>query len=662
MYISDDLNVKTLRIISAEAVEKANSGHPGLPLGAAPMAYTLWSRHMKQNPNNSKWIDRDRFILSAGHGSMLLYSLLHIFGYKVSLEDLKKFRQLGSNTPGHPEYRDTDGVETTTGPLGQGVANAVGMAAAEAFLAAKFNKENFNIVDHYTYVLAGDGCLMEGISSEASSWAGTMGLGKLIMLYDSNSISIEGSTDLAFKEDVATRYMAYGWQVIKVNDGNDLDKISNAIEKAKSEIEKPSLIIIETIIGEGSPKKQGTASAHGEPLGADELQAVKDYYGWGYPEFTIPTETKSFRDEMLKKGELEELKWKELYAKYSQKYPELSQEFNYWFNGDQDIKKKILQDESYWSFEKDMATREASGKCIEKLVGYFPNLIGGSADLAPSNKTYMKGREDFRKENKGGANIRFGVREHGMSAIANGIAVHGGLKIFTGTFFTFTDYMKAGMRLSAIMKLPVTYVLTHDSIGLGEDGPTHQPVEHLAALRSMPGMITFRPADAKETAAGWFYSLTESKMPFSLILSRQKLPILEKTSIEALKGAYVVYGSSQDKTDLIIMATGSEVSLSIDVAEILKEEGISSKVISFPSFELFEEQEENYKKMILPEEVEKRVAIEAGSSFGWHKYTGLKGKIFGIDSFGASGKAEDLFINYGFEKNSIANEIKKYLG
>ncbi|NCC82114.1 MAG: transketolase [Clostridia bacterium] len=661
MYISDDLNVKTIRILSAEAVEKANSGHPGLPLGAAPMAYSLWSRHLKHNPGNSKWLDRDRFVLSAGHGSMLLYSLLHIFGYDVTIEDIKNFRQVGSRTPGHPEYRDTDGVETTTGPLGQGVANAAGMAAAEAFLASKFNRENFNIVDHYTYVLAGDGCLMEGLSSEASSWAGTMGLGKLIMLYDSNSISIEGSTDLAFKEDVSKRYEAYGWQVIKVSDGNDLNIISAAIEEAKNEKEKPSLIIVKTIIGEGSPKKQGTASAHGEPLGSEQLQAVKDYYSWGYPEFTVPAETQSFREEMLKKGKSEEDKWDALFTSYKEKYPELADEFNEWYNGNVELSEKLVNDESFWNFEKDMATREASGICIERLVKYFPNLIGGSADLAPSNKTYMKDRGDFSKENKQGANIRFGVREHAMSAIANGIALHGGLKVFTGTFFTFTDYMKAGMRLSAIMKLPVTYVLTHDSIGVGEDGPTHQPVEHLAALRSMPGMITFRPADAKETAAGWIYSATISQKPVSLMLSRQKLPILKNSGGEALKGAYIVYEPGEKETEGIIMASGSEVSLAINVAETLFSEGIYLKVISFPSFELFEEQSDEYKNMILPENIEKRIAIEAASSFGWHKYTGLKGKIFSIDTFGASGKAEDLFVKYGFEKNHIANEIKKYL-
>ena len=661
MYKSDDLNVKTIRILSAEAVEKAKSGHPGLPLGAAPMAYTLWSRHLKHNPKNSKWVDRDRFVLSAGHGSMLLYSLLHIFGYDVTLEDIKNFRQLGSRTPGHPEYRDTDGVETTTGPLGQGIANAAGMAAAEAYLAAKFNCDNLNIVNHYTYVLAGDGCLMEGISSEASSWAGTMGLGKLIMLYDSNNISIEGPTDLAFREDVAKRYGAYGWQVIKVSDGNDLNKISKAVEEAKNEKEKPSLIIVETIIGEGSPKKQGTASAHGEPLGTEELEKVKEYYGWSYPEFTVPIETNIFRNEMIEKGKEEEIKWDILFATYSEKYPELAGEFKSLMEGNIEGIHKLNKDEDFWSFEKDMATREASGICIERLIKIFPDLIGGSADLAPSNKTYVNNREDFSKENHGGGNIRFGVREHAMAGIANGTALHGGLRIYTGTFFTFTDYMKASMRLSAIMKLPVTYVLTHDSIGVGEDGPTHQPVEHLAALRSMPGMVTFRPADARETAAGWYFGMTNRNKPLSLILSRQKLPLLANSGKEALKGAYVIYGKDYEKADIIIMATGSEVSLAVDVAEIIEKSGAVPKVISIPSFEIFEEQSDEYKEYLLPSSMEKRVAIEAASSFGWHKYTGLKGKIFSIDSFGASGKAEDLFVKYGFEKNHIAEEVLRYI-
>lgn len=661
MYKSDDLNVKTLRILSAEAVERANSGHPGLPLGAAPMAYALWSRHLKQNPENSKWMDRDRFILSAGHGSMLLYSLLHVFGYKVSLEDIKNFRQLGSNTPGHPEYRDTDGVETTTGPLGQGVANGVGMAAAEAFLASNFNQENYNIIDHYTYVLAGDGCLMEGISSEASSWAGTMGLNKLIMFYDSNQITIEGSTDLAFKEDVAARYEAYGWQVLKVEEGNDLDLVSKAIESAKEETEKPTLIIVKTIIGEGSPKKQGTASAHGEPLGKEQLQAVRDYYGWEYPEFTVPEETLKFREKMRKKGSEAEEKWNTLFEEYSKEYPDLSERLISWEKGNESGIKQLTEDKSFWDFEKDLSTRDASGICIERIVKYFPELIGGSADLAPSNKTYMEGRGDFSKENKQGANIRFGVREHAMAGIANGIVLHGGLKIFVGTFFTFTDYMKGAMRLSALMKLPVIYILTHDSIGLGEDGPTHQPVEHLAALRSMPGMVTFRPADAKETAAAWFYGVTQSKQPLALVLSRQKLPLLENTSREALKGAYIIYGSLEEKANLIIMATGSEVSLALEVAEELKNKDISVRVISFPSFELFEAQNDEYKKMLLPEDCEKRVAIEAASSFGWHKYTGLKGKIFAMDTFGASGKAEDLFKKFGFDKDNITEKIIKYL-
>ncbi len=660
MFKSDDLNVKSLRILSAEAIEKAASGHPGLPLGAAPMAYTLWAGHLKHNPKNPKWADRDRFILSAGHGSMLLYSLLHIFGYDLTMEDIKNFRQVGSRTPGHPEYGHTDGVETTTGPLGQGLANGVGMAIAEAMLAARFNKEDLKIVDHHTYALVGDGCLMEGITSEASSLAGTLGLGKLIVLYDSNNISIEGSTDLAFRENVAKRYEAYDWQVLTVEDGNSLEKISQAIEEAKKEETKPSLIIIKTIIGEGSPKKQGTASAHGEPLGAEELALTKEYYGWDYPAFTLPEETKTFKEEFAQKGHEFENSWQKLFALYEEKYPREAEEFLAYQAGNPDGIKNLLADKDYWNFDKDMATREASGICIERLVKHLPELVGGSADLAPSNKTYINQKTDFSKENPIGSNIRFGVREHAMAAIANGVALHSGLKIFVGTFFTFTDYMKSSMRLSALMGIPVTYVLTHDSIGVGEDGPTHQPVEHLAALRSMPGMTDFRPADAKETAAGWYYAMTANEGPVSLILSRQKLPILAKTGKDALKGAYIV-SASEERPDLIIMATGSEVSLAMETAQILEEEGKKVRVVSMPSFALFEKQSQEYKEEILPSDVEKRVAIEAASSFGWHKHTGLKGKIFSIDSFGASGKAEELFVEFGFEKNRLAEEIKKYL-
>lgn len=661
MFKSDELNVKSLRILSAEAIEKAKSGHPGLPLGAAPMAYALWSRQMKHNPANSKWVDRDRFVLSAGHGSMLLYALLHVFGYDLTMEDIKEFRQLGSRTPGHPEYAYTDGVETTTGPLGQGMANAVGMAMAEAMLAARFNKEDLKIVDHYTYALVGDGCLMEGITSEASSLAGTLGLDKLILLYDSNNISIEGSTDLAFREDVGKRYEAYDWQVLTVEDGNDLDKISEAIGQAKEEKTKPSLIIIKTVIGEGSPKKQGTAAAHGAPLGEEELALTKEYYDWDYPAFTLPEETKEFKEEFAQKAQELEEEWQKTFAQYEEKYPALAKEFLAYLAGNPEGLEKLAGDEDYWNINKDLASRQASGLCIEKIASYLPEIVGGSADLAPSNMTYIEGKEDFSKENRQGSNIRFGVREHAMAAIANGIALHGGLRIFVGTFFTFTDYMKSSMRLSALMGLSVTYILTHDSIGVGEDGPTHQPIEHLAALRSMPGMTDFRPADARETAAGWYYALTNEKGPVSLVLSRQTLPMLENTGKEALKGAYVLAGSLEEKPDLIIMATGSEVSLALESAKELEAEGKKVRLVSMPSFKLFEDQDEDYKEKLLPLDVEKRVVIEAASSFGWHKYSGLKGKIFSIDSFGESANANDLFKHFGFEKEKITQEIKKYL-
>lgn len=658
----DELAIKTIRIISAEAVQKANSGHPGLPMGAAPMAYTLWAKHLKHNPENSNWIDRDRFVLSAGHGSMLLYSLLNIFGYDITMEDIKDFRQLGSRTPGHPEYGHTDGVETTTGPLGQGVANAVGMAMAETYLAAKFNREGFNIIDHHTYTLAGDGCMMEGISSEACSLAGTLKLGKLILLYDSNSITIEGNTNLAFKEDVGKRFEAYGWQILKVEDGNDVSAINDAFNLAKEESTKPSLIIVKTVIGYGSPNKQGKASAHGEPLGAEELEATKKFFEWTYDPFEVPEEIKNLTAQFRLDGIAREKEWKAMMDLYQMAYPDLFEEFNYWFS-DADYSKMLLDNQDFWKFEKPMATRIASGLLINRLADIMPNLIGGSADLAPSNKTNIINKGDFSAENRSGGNLHFGVREHAMSAIGNGIQLHGGLKVFVATFFVFTDYMKAGMRLSSIMKLPVTYVLTHDSIGVGEDGPTHEPIEHLAALRSMPGMTVFRPADAHETAAGWYLAATKKDGPVALVLTRQTLPLYEKTGIEALKGAYILNRSLETKPvpDIILMASGSELKLIIEAAEVLAQEGIAARVVSVPSFELFDEQGEEYKEEVLPSSVTARIAVEAGSSFGWHRFTGLRGRVIGLDRYGASGKAENLFEAFGFTVENVVTVSKEIL-
>lgn len=658
----DELAIKTIRIISAEAVQKANSGHPGLPMGAAPMAYTLWAKHLKHNPENSNWIDRDRFVLSAGHGSMLLYSLLNIFGYDLTMEDIKDFRQLGSRTPGHPEYGHTDGVETTTGPLGQGVANAVGMAIAETYLAVKFNREGFNIIDHYTYALAGDGCMMEGLSSEACSLAGTLKLGKLILLYDSNSITIEGSTNLAFKEDVGRRFEAYGWQVLKVEDGNDVSVINTTFNQAKEESTKPSLIIVKTLIGYGSPNKQGKASAHGEPLGVDELEATKKFFEWDYNPFEIPEEIKNLTTQLRLEGIAKEKAWKAQVDIYQKAYPDLYEEFKCWY-ADMDYSKILLDNLDFWKFEEPMATRIASGILINRLASIIPNLIGGSADLAPSNKTNIKNKGDFSVENRSGGNFHFGVREHAMSAIGNGIQLHGGLKVFVSTFFVFTDYMKAGMRLSSIMKLPVTYVLTHDSIGVGEDGPTHEPVEHLAALRSMPGMTVFRPADAHETAAGWYLAATKRDGPVALVLTRQTLPLYEGTGIDALKGAYIMNKSLEIRPlpDIILMASGSELNLIIEAAAVLTQEGIVARVVSVPSFELFDVQGEAYKEEVFPSSVTARIAVEAGSSFGWHRFTGLKGRVIGLDRYGASGKAENLFEAFGFTVENVVTASTELL-
>lgn len=651
----DRLSINTIRVLSAEGVEKAKSGHPGLPLGSASMAYILWSRYLKHNPKDSKWEDRDRFVLSAGHGSMLIYSLLHVFGYQVSMDDIKNFRQFGSKTPGHPEYKHTDGVETTTGPLGQGVSNAVGMAIAESYLAEKFNRPEFNVVDHYIYSLVGDGCLMEGISSEASSLAGTLGLGRLIVLYDSNSISIEGSTDISFREDVAKRYQAYNWQVIKVEDGNDVEAVDAAIKAAKQETKKPSLLIVKNLIGYGCPAKQGKASAHGEPLGAENLRCLKENLDWKYEPFTVPEEVKSNIELFQKQATEKEDNWKKLFHGYKKVYPELAKEWELWFSGK--IATDLLEDESFWSFEKPMATRESSGILINRLAKLVPNLIGGSADLAPSNKTNMKDRGDFSAEDRSGANLHFGVREHAMAAIGNGIYLHGGLKVFVSTFFVFSDYMKGAMRLSALMKLPIPYVLTHDSIGVGEDGPTHEPIEQLAALRSIPNMTVFRPADSKEAAAGWYYVIAKAEGPVSLVLTRQTLPLYENSGKEALKGGYILKASEKEIPDVILIASGSEVELIFKAADELKKKGIDARVVSMPSFELFEAQSSEYKEAVLPNKVRARVAVEAATSFGWHKYVGLDGAVISIDHFGASGKAEVLFQEFGFTVENVVETV-----
>ncbi|MEN1761661.1 transketolase [Anoxynatronum sibiricum] len=656
----DQLAVNTLRVLSAEAVEKANSGHPGLPMGSAPMAYTLWSRHMNHNPKNPAWKNRDRFILSAGHGSMLLYSLLHLFGYDLNMEELKSFRQWDSRTPGHPEFGHTSGVETTTGPLGQGFANGVGMAMAEARLAAQFNREGYPVVDHYTYVLAGDGCMMEGISSEAASLAGTLGLGKLIVLYDSNRISIEGDTDLAFREDVKKRFEAYGWQVLQVKDGNDLEAINAALVEAKNDKVRPAMIEVVTEIGYGCPAKQGKASAHGEPLGAENLKAMKENLNWQEEPFKVPASVSRQMESEMEKGMKAEAAWELMLSDYFTAYPEMETAWDQWFGNA--WMQDVMEDESLWQYDKPNATRSASGDIINRLAEKVPNLIGGSADLAPSTKTLMKAHGDFQKENHAGSNLRFGVREHAMAAIINGMALHGGLRVFGATFFVFTDYMKGAMRLSSIMGVPVTYVLTHDSIGVGEDGPTHQPIEHLMALRSVPNMIVFRPADGKETAMGWKAALSSTNTPVSLVLTRQNLPLYAETGADALRGGYVLKDAGAGEPQVLLMASGSEVATIMTAADDLAAKGIASRVVSMPSWELFEIQPESYRHQVLPPALRKRIAVEAGSGLGWYKYTGLDGRVISLDHFGASAPGELLFEKFGLTPEAVVEAAEALVG
>lgn len=647
-------SVNTLRVLSVEAIDKANSGHPGLPLGAAPMAFTLWNRVMNHNPKNPNWFNRDRFVLSPGHGSALLYSLLNLFDYGITIEDIKDFRQVGSRTPGHPEFGDTVGVEATTGPLGQGVAMATGMAIAETHLAAKFNKEDAKIVDHYTYVLTGDGCLMEGISYEAASLAGTLGLEKLILIYDSNSITIEGSTDLAFKENVGERFKALGWHVQKVTDGNDMDAIERAINLAKETKGQPSIIEVITEIGYGSPAVQGTSKAHGTPLGEENIKELKKVLGWEYEEsFIVPEDVRLEMDNRVKQLSELETSWNEEFKAYESKYPELAREFKSWM--DLDLPMDYLSSEEYYDFSKDMATRASSGEVLNRLADRIPNLIGGSADLASSNNTNMKNRESYGADNYIGSNMHFGIREHAMAAISNGMALHGGLRVYNGTFLVFSDYMKPAMRLSAIMKLPVTYVLTHDSIGVGEDGPTHQPVDQIPMLRSIPNFTIFRPADARETAAGWKLAMTKKDGPVGLALSRQTLPNLEGSGEEALKGGYILKRESKD-LEYIILASGSEVSIAIQAAEDLEVKGHGTRVVSMPSMELFEEQSKEYKAEVLPSNIRKRLAVEAAEPSLWYKYVGLDGDVIGMSTFGASGPGGKLFDKFGFTKENIVEK------
>lgn len=658
----DQLAINTIRTLSIDAIEKANSGHPGLPMGAAPMAYTLWAKQMHHNPSNPKWFNRDRFVLSAGHGSMLLYSLLHLSGYNLPMEQIKNFRQWGSETPGHPEYGYTDGVEATTGPLGQGIGMAVGMAMAEKHLAAKYNQPGFDVVDHHTYALCGDGDLMEGVAAEAISMAGHLQLDKLIILYDSNDISLDGDLDMSFTENIQKRFESYGWNYIRVEDGNDVNAMSTAIEQAKSNTGGPTMIEIKTVIGYGSPNKSGKSASHGAPLGADEMTLTKASYEWNYEEsFHVPEEVyETFKEATNKLGVEKEQAWNALFESYQAEHADLAQELL------DAIDRKLPAnfDENLPTYEAgtSLATRAASGDAINAIAKTVPSLFGGSADLAGSNNTTIKGSEPFLPGDYSGRNIWFGVREFAMGTALNGMALHGGLQVYGATFFVFSDYVRPAVRLSALMGVPVTYVFTHDSVAVGEDGPTHEPVEQLAALRAMPGLSVIRPADANETAAAWKMAVSSEKTPTALVLSRQNLTVLPTTKEQAIegvaKGAYVVSPAGKDKADAILLATGSEVNLAVDAQAALKEAGIDASVVSMPSWNLFEKQDQAYKDSVLPKDVKKRLGIEMGASMGWHKYVGDEGDVLAIDTFGASAPGNIVIEKYGFTVDNVVAKVK----
>jgi transketolase len=676
----DELCINTIRMLSVDMVQQANSGHPGMPMGAAPMAYVLWTRLLRHNPRHPKWPDRDRFILSAGHGSALLYSLLHLTGYDLPMEELKRFRQWRSKTPGHPEHGETPGVESTTGPLGQGFGNGVGMAMAERFLAARFNRPGYEIVNHYTYAIVSDGDLMEGVASEAASLAGHLKLGKLIYLYDNNRITLAGETGLNFTEDVCKRFEAYGWQVQSIEDGNDIGAISKAITAAQNETSRPSLISVRTHIGYGSPNRQDTFEAHGSPLGPEEVIATKKNLGWPLePTFYIPGEALAHFRKALDKGTELEAEWKAKLESHGKVYPELRIEWDQWMNSilpkdwDKDI--PVFPPDS-----KGLATRAAGGQVINAIASHVPSLIGGSSDLNPSTNTAMKGRGNFQSPGSGdevvqgsvsgpwgyeGANIAFGVREHAMGSISNGMALHGGLIPFGSTFLIFSDYMRPSIRLAALMKLHIIYIFTHDSIALGEDGPTHQPVEHLASLRAIPDLTVIRPADANETAEAWRMAMEYKEGPIAIILTRQNVPVIDRSkfnpAVGLRKGAYILADPLSGKPEIILIGTGSEVHLALDVYEKLRSEGIGARVVSMPSWELFEKQPEDYRHEILPPDIPVRISIEAGVTLGWHKYAGLGGEIVGIDHFGASAPGKTVLKEFGFTSENVLNRIKALL-
>ena len=649
----DKLAVTSMRMLAADAIQKAKSGHPGMAIGAAPIAYTLF-KTMRHDPASPSWIGRDRFILSAGHASMLLYSLMHLFGYPVTMDDIRNFRQLDAKTAGHPEYGHIPGIEATTGPLGQGFAMAVGMAIAERHMAARFNRERFNVIDNHTYTLMGDGCMMEGVSGEAASLAGTLGLGKLIAIYDRNKITIEGSTDIAFAEDVAKRYEAYGWQVILVPLGEDMDGIARALDEARADETRPSLIIVHTNIAEGTPK-QGSSSSHGSPLGEDNIRLYKEKLGWSYPEFTVPDEVYAHMAELGKGFEEAHFEHSKLLISYKKAYPKLYEELSAWVDGTLTVD---VKDAALWDFDPSakLATRKCSEIMLTKLTERLPNLIGGSADLAPSNLTYMKAFGDLSKEDYSGRNIHFGIREFAMAAVSNGLALYGGVRPYCATFLVFADYLKPAIRLSSLMGLNVLYVLTHDSIGVGEDGPTHQPIEQLDMLRATPNTYVFRPADGRETAASYIAALG-LRAPAVLALSRQNLPQLPGTGVDAMKGGYVLK-DCEGKPDVILMASGSEVETALKAEALLAADGVKARVVSMPCMELFNEQSDEYRESVLPNEIRARVAVEALGGMAWYRYLGLDGKLVSMKSFGASAPAGKLFERFGFTAENIAEAAK----
>jgi transketolase len=662
----DQLCINTIRMLAVDAVEQAKSGHPGMPMGTAPMAYVLWTRFLKHHPANPQWPDRDRFVLSAGHGSMLLYSLLHLTGYDLPLDELKHFRQWGSRTPGHPEYGLTPGVETTTGPLGQGFANGVGLAIAEAFLAERFNRPGHTIVDHYTYAIVSDGDLMEGVASEAASLAGHLQLGKLIYLYDDNGISIDGSTDVTFTEQVGRRFEAYGWRVQEIADGNDVTAIEAAIKAAQADSAKPSLIIVHTHIAYGSPGKQDTAEAHGAPLGAEEVERTKAFLGWPpEPTFYLPDEALAHFRRAIDRGRAWEAEWRARFESYAAAYPELAAE---WRRGQRRELPAGWEASlpTFKSADGAMATRVASGRVLNALAAKLPNLIGGSADLATSNNTLLRGGGEFGPQNRAGRNLYFGVREHGMGAILNGLALHSGIIHYGATFLIFSDYMRPAIRLAALTGLPVIYVFTHDSIGLGEDGPTHQPIEHLAALRAMPNLTLIRPADANETVVAWRLALTQRHGPVALVLTRQNLPVFDRTEMGAAdgleRGAYILLDADGATPDLILIASGSEVALAVEAHKQLTQQGIRARVVSMPSWELFDQQAQAYRAEVLSPSVGKRLAIEAGVPQGWHYYVGPEGDIIGLTRFGASAPGQVAMEQLGFNVTNVVARALKLLG